>query len=375
MAMILVLNAGSSSLKVSLYEKDSLDAPKVSVQVDSLTTQPVLKIKGETPTPPPSLGVGHEAVLSALLPWFFDTWPIEAIGHRVVHGGVHFADPVRVTPQILDTLETLMPLAPLHQPHNVFPMRWIHDHIPQKKQVACFDTAFHRTQTPLATWFALPRHYHDEGVQRYGFHGLSYQYIAQQLPKITQASRVIVAHLGNGASLCAMKDGKSYDTTMGFSALDGLMMGTRSGSVDAGVILHLLHEKTPDQIQDILYKESGLLGVSGISHDMRTLLESPDPHAKEAVALYVYRIVRDMGALTAALGGCEAIVFTAGIGENAPVIRQRVCAGFAFAGLVLDEEANARSDVRLHQASSTIEVYCLPTNEESIIAEATAGMV
>lgn len=375
MAMILVLNAGSSSLKVSLYPKDKLDTPFLSAQVDRLTTQPALNITGDTPSSPPALGVGHEAVLSALLPWFFDTWPIVAIGHRVVHGGVHFAHPVRVSPQVLDILETLIPLAPLHQPHNVFPMRWIDAHIPQKTQVACFDTAFHRTQTPLATWFALPRHYHDQGVQRYGFHGLSYQYIARQLPTITTASRVIVAHLGNGASLCALKNGKSYDTTMGFSALDGLMMGTRTGSIDAGVILHLLHEKTPDQIQDILYKESGLLGVSGISHDMRTLLESPHPHAKEAVDLYVYRIVREIGALTAALGGCDAIVFTAGIGENAPVIRQRVCEGLAFTGLTLNIEANARNDVHLHHASSPIEVYALPTHEERIIAEATAGMV
>jgi acetate kinase len=373
--MILVLNAGSSSLKVSLYQKDSLDAPKLSVQVDSLTTQPTVKVKGENVPPLPSLQVGHEAVLSALLPWFFNTWSIQAIGHRVVHGGVHFADPVQVTDSVLEILETLIPLAPLHQPHNVFPMRWIKTHMPDKQQVACFDTAFHRTQTPLATWFALPRRYHDQGVQRYGFHGLSYHYISRQLPTITEASRVIVAHLGNGASLCALKEGKSYDTTMGFSALDGLMMGTRSGSVDAGVILHLLHEKTPDQIQTLLYKESGLLGVSGISHDMRTLLESPDPHAQQAVDLYVYRIIREMGGLAATLRGCDAIVFTAGIGENAPVIRQRVCAGLAFAGLVLDEEANARNDVRLHHASSKIEVFCLPTHEERIIAEATAAMV
>ncbi|MFM7630751.1 MAG: acetate/propionate family kinase [Alphaproteobacteria bacterium] len=373
--MMLILNAGSSSLKVSVYHKDSLDTPKLSVQVDRLTTQPTVKVKGDDFPPLPPLGVGHAAVLSTLLPWFFDAWPIDAVGHRVVYGGVHFADPVVVTDSVLEILETLIPLAPLHQLHNLFPMRWIKEHLPQKQQVACFDTAFHRTQTPLATWFALPRRYHDQGVQRYGFHGLSYHYISQQLPTITQASRVIVAHLGNGASLCALKDGKSYDTTMGFSALDGLMMGTRSGSVDAGVILHLLHEKTPDEFQDMLYKESGLLGVSGISHDMRTLLESPHPHAQQAVDLYVYHILREMGALTAALGGVQAIVFTAGIGENAPVIRQRVCEGLAFFGVALDEKANAVNDVRLHHASSTLEVFCLPTNEERIIAKATAAMV
>jgi acetate kinase len=369
--MILVLNAGSSSLKVSLYDENTLDHPTLTAQVDRITTEPVLKIKGQDVSPPLTLGVGHEAVLSTLLPWFFNTWPIAAIGHRVVHGGVHYADPVRVTPQVLDALETLIPLAPLHQPHNLFPMRWIEKNDPSKRQVACFDTAFHRTQTPLATWFALPRTYYDQGIQRYGFHGLSYHYIAGQLPKMTQASRVIVAHLGNGASLCALKNGKSHDTTMGFSALDGLMMGTRSGSVDAGVILHLLREKTPDQIQDMLYKESGLLGVSGISHDMRTLLDSPDAHAKQAVDLYIYRIIREMGGLTAALGGCDAIVFTAGIGEHSALIRQRVCAGFSFAGLSFDEEANARNDLKLHRPDSKIEVYCLPTNEERVIAEAT----
>lgn len=369
--MILVFNAGSSSIKASLYQKNNLEAPKISLQVDTITTQPVFKARGDNVPPPPSLGVGHDSVLSGLLPWFFEAWPIQAIGHRVVHGGIHFADPVRITPPILDDLETLIPLAPLHQPHNLFPLRWIQQRFPQKPQVACFDTAFHRTQTPLATWFALPRHYHDEGIQRYGFHGLSYQYIAEQLPSLTKAPRVIVAHLGNGASLCGLKEGKSYDTTMGFSALDGLMMGTRSGSLDAGVILHLLHHTSPERIQEILYKESGLLGVSGISHDMRTLLESPHPHAAEAVNLYVYRIIREIGALTATLGGCDALVFTAGIGENAPIIRQRVCEGLSFSGLKLDQEANLQNKICLHHPKSPVEVYCIPTHEERVIVEAT----
>jgi acetate kinase len=268
----------------------------------------------------------------------------------------------------------------LHQPHNLAPIRSLLALHPDLPQVACFDTAFHRTQPLEAELFALPMHFYDEGVRRYGFHGLSYEYVGRRIAELAPqagAGRVIVAHLGNGASMCALHGGRSVATTMGFTALDGLPMGTRSGNLDPGLLLHLMRERAMSlqQIETLLYQQSGLLGLSGLSADMRVLQASSEPRARLAIDYFTYRVAREAGSLAAALGGLDALVFTAGIGENAPVIRQRVCEGFAFAGLILDEGANARSDVRLHNTNSKIEVYCLPTNEESIIAEATAGMI
>jgi acetate kinase len=299
-----------------------------------------------------------------------------AVGHRVVHGGCDFTGPVRIDADVLKALDALTPLAPLHQPHSLAPVRAIISVRPDLPQVACFDTAFHHTLSAVARRFALPRAYEDEGVRRYGFHGLSYEYIAGELHSVAPelaAGKVIVAHLGNGASLCAMSNGRSVDTTMGFTALDGLMMGTRCGTIDPGVILYMLAEKhlTPAAITDILYKQSGLLGVSGISSDMRALLDNTDTHAREAVELFVFRIARETAALAGTLGGLDGFVFTAGIGEHAPEIRDAVCQRLAWLGAVIDPVANAAGAERIGAAESRLDVRVIPTDEEAMIARHT----
>jgi acetate kinase len=298
---------------------------------------------------------------------------VGAAGHRVVHGGTKFDRPVRIVGETLAELEALVPLAPLHQPHNLAAIKAVTRHAPQMPQVACFDTSFHRTQPEVAQTFALPRRYTDEGVQRYGFHGLSYEYIASVLPGIDNhaaTGRTVVLHLGNGASMCALQGGKSVATTMGFTAIDGLPMGTRSGSLDPGVMLYLMshHGMNEKALEKLLYQQSGLLGVSGISSDVRTLLSSPDPRAAEALELFTYRIGRELGSLAAALGGLDAVVFTGGIGENAVPIRAAVCRDAGWLGLELDEEANAKGGPRISRSASRVSAWVIPTNEELMIA-------
>jgi acetate kinase len=302
--------------------------------------------------------------------------PVVGIGHRVVHGGLHYAAPVRLDRSVLAALTELVPLAPLHQPHNLAPIRTILDAAPHIRQVACFDTAFHRSQPPVAQSFALPRELTDAGVRRYGFHGLSYEYLAGQLraawPELSSA-RIVIAHLGNGASLCAIHNGESVASTMGFTAVDGLMMGTRCGALDPGVVLYLMQQLKMDAsaIEDLIYRQSGLLGVSNISSDMRTLRASTDPAAREAIALFVYRTVREIGSLTAALGGLDGIVFSGGIGENDAATRSEVVAGCGWAGALLDAERNSAGAGRISADGSRIPVLVIRTDEEWLIARQT----
>ena len=302
------------------------------------------------------------------------------VGHRVVHGGLEYIAPVRVDPKTLEALERLIPLAPLHQPHNLSPIAQLAKRAPELPQVACFDTAFHRTNPDVAQRFALPAELHEAGVQRYGFHGLSYEYIAEEITHVdarAPLAKTIVLHLGNGSSMCAMDAGRSVATTMGFTPADGLPMGTRSGALDPGVLLYLMEEREMDAraIERLVYNESGLLGVSGISSDMRTLLASAAPSAKLAVDLYVYRIRRELGSLAAALGGLDAIVFTGGIGEHAAVIRERVCQDAAWLGVELDAAANERGRPRISVGHSRVRAWIIPTNEELMIARHTRRVV
>jgi acetate kinase len=302
------------------------------------------------------------------------------VGHRVVHGGVEFSHPTLVSAQVLAKLEKLIPLAPLHQPHNLVPIRIVAERLPELPQVACFDTAFHATQPEVANAFALPAAITERGVKRYGFHGLSYEYIASVLPDLkpkVAAGRVVVAHLGNGASMCAMRAGKSMATTMGFTAADGLPMGTRCGSIDPGVILYLMDELNMGarEIEKLIYQQSGLLGVSGVSSDMRTLLESPEPRARFAVDLFVYRIGRELGSLTAAIGGLDALIFTGGIGEHAALVRERVCQDADWLGVKFDATANNAGKPCISSKSSSVSVWTIPTNEELMIARHTRRVI
>jgi acetate kinase len=321
----------------------------------------------------------HDACLRALGDWLgahLGDLRLRGVGHRVVHGGTEFSAPVRIDDAVLAKLERLCPLAPLHQPHNLAGIRAIAARRPDLPQVACFDTAFHRTHPELADWFALPRRFHDDGIRRYGFHGLSYEYIARTLPAVAPEladARVVVAHLGNGASMCAMRAGRSLDSTMSFTALDGLPMGTRCGALDPGVVLHLnrAYGMDADAIEAMLYHECGLKGVSGISNDMRDLEASDDPAAAQAIDLFVWHVARELGALAAVLGGLEGIVFTAGIGEHAPAIRARVCALAAWLGVTLDPAANQAGGPRISAAGSRVAVFAIPTDEEQMIARHT----
>jgi acetate kinase len=302
---------------------------------------------------------------------------LRAVGHRVVHGGARFGRPERITPEVLAALERLAPLAPLHQPHNLAPIRALAASRPDLPQVACFDTAFHHDMPAAAARFALPREYEDAGIRRYGFHGLSYEYIARELHQVAPMlanRRVIIAHLGNGASLCALRQGRSVDTTMGFTALDGLVMGTRCGNLDPGVILHFEQALglTSAQVEDILYRRSGLLGVSGgIASDMRTLLASREPRARDAIELFVYRVAREVGALASSLGGLDGMVFTAGIGEHAPPIRTLIGARLDWLGVDLDAAANNAGAAVISTPRSRVEVRVMPTDEEAMIARHT----
>ena len=387
--LILVLNAGSSSLKFSLFAAagDALDA-LASGQVEGLYTASHFVAKdaaGQRLDDKRWAGsLGHEGALAHILDWLKsrhgERGRLAAVGHRVVHGGTDFAAPVRLDAAIVDKLQKFVPLAPLHQPHNLGPIRDLLARAPELPQVACFDTAMHRTNPPLAQMFALPPEFSDAGVRRYGFHGLSYEYIASVLPQVdarAAAGRTIVLHLGNGASMCALQGGRSIASTMGFTAVDGLPMGTRCGAIDPGVILYLMDERGLDAraVEKLIYNQSGLLGVSGVSSDMRTLLESAEPRAALAIDLFVYRIGRELGSLAAALGGLDAIVFTAGIGERAAPIRERICRDAAWLGVELDVEANTRHGPRLSTATSRTRAWVIPTNEELMIARHTRELL
>jgi acetate kinase len=387
---ILVLNAGSSSLKFSVFLGGDPPEPLLRGQLEGLLTQPRFVardhaggVAGEREWGA-GTKLGHDGAIEFLFAWGrggqLRGHRIAAVGHRVVHGGLQFTRPVLLDPQVLAALEQLTPLAPLHQPHNLAAIRAVAQHAPGLPQVACFDTSFHRTQPAVAQAFALPRQYAAEGVCRYGFHGLSYEYIASVLPGLdarAAAGRTVVAHLGNGASMCALKGGQSVATTMGFTALDGLPMGTRCGALDPGVLLYLMdrHGMDARALENLLYQQSGLLGVSGISSDMRTLLASPDPKAAEAIDLFVYRVGRELGSLAAALGGLDALVFTGGIGENAPAIRARVCRDAAWLGLECDEAANDAGGPRISRPESRVTAWVIRTNEELMIAQHTRRLL
>jgi acetate kinase len=387
---LLVLNAGSSSIKFSVFADTEGELNLVfRGQIEGLYTAPAFSA---TNAAGESLGkfswdkgtrLGHEGGVSHIVNFLREHrehYRLVAVGHRVVHGGTDFSEPVRVEDDVIAKLERLVPLAPLHQPHNLAPIRFVAKTLPRLPQVACFDTGFHRGQSELAQAYALPKEISDRGVRRYGFHGLSYEYIASALPRAdpkAAAGRVVVAHLGNGASMCGMYAGRSVASTMGFTAVDGLPMGTRTGALDPGVILYLMDELKMDTkaVEKLIYQQSGLLGVSGISSDMRTLLESDDPRAKFAVDLFVYRIRRELGSLVAALEGVDALVFTGGIGERSAPIRAAVCRDAAWTGLMLDRAANDSAGPRISVPESRVAAWVIPTNEELMIARHTRRVV
>ncbi|MDD5249923.1 MAG: acetate/propionate family kinase [Rhodocyclaceae bacterium] len=388
---ILTINAGSSSIKFALFTLNAAihAQPEISGQIDGIGARPHIKAKDAAgraldDVDLPLSGDGqHHAALDFLVDWLHRHeagWQIVGVGHRVVHGAQSYSQPVLLDNIIIAKLKSFIPLAPLHQPHNLDGIAALREALPDVPQVACFDTAFHRTQPEIAQLFALPRKITAQGVRRYGFHGLSYEYIADVLPQHLGAradGRVVVAHLGNGASMCALQARRSVATTMGFTAVEGLMMGTRTGSLDPGVLLYLMEYQRMDAkaITQLLYKESGLLGVSGISQDMRELLASDAAEAQEAVDLFCYRIVREIGSLAAALRGLDALVFTGGIGEHAAPVRARVCAALAWLGVEFDVAANARDATRISGAGSDVDVLVLPTNEEWMIARHTAQLL
>ncbi|MCH4267287.1 MAG: acetate/propionate family kinase [Brevundimonas sp.] len=387
---ILTLNAGSSSLKFALYRQIA-DAPALVCRgkIEGVGTAPLLVARdadgrslADRPCPV-GAGPSDEDLVAPLMTFIdeqLENDRLAVIGHRIVHGGAAFQAPVLIDERVMSALERLCPLAPLHQPHNLAAVRAAQALRPHAAQVACFDTAFHHGHEDVVTRFAIPRTWHDQGVRRYGFHGLSFEFIARRLrdlDPVLASGRCIVAHLGSGASLCALVDGRSLDTTMGFTALDGLVMGTRCGAVDPGVLLYLEQEAglTPTALSTLLYQQSGLLGVSGLSADMRVLLASDDARAREAVDLFVYRVAREAGALQASMGGLDGVVFTAGIGENAPQVREAIAARMAWTGLTLDPQANRRGAGRISTRASGITAWVIPTDEETVIAHYAAGLI
>ena len=386
----LVLNAGSSSLKFCVYQRAASGAWRLDArgQVEGIGSKPQFEAKNELGAKLAEQALGAEVcdgrtALDALAAWLRGRYAgsqVLGVGHRVVHGGARFATPTIVTDDVLTHLHRLVPLAPLHQPHNVAAIEAVMDQLPGVPQVACFDTGFHRGQPAVAELVPLPAEIRRSGVQRYGFHGLSYEYIASVLPRVAPeiaGGRVIVAHLGSGASLCALKDRKSIDSTLGFTALDGLCMGTRPGAVDPGVILYLFQTLglSATEVETMLYKKSGLLGISGISNDMRDLLESQDADARLAVDYFVYRATKEIGALAAAAGGIDALVFTAGIGEKSAEVRRRICEATTWLGIALDEDANTRHESRITYPKSAVSAWVIPTNEELMIARHTWNLL
>jgi acetate kinase len=390
MDTILVVNAGSSSVKFQIFaiEGDGRLRRQIKGQMDGIGTRPRLRATGASDQPMADRAYPIESVpdvpsaLAVAGGWLRDEMRIDpiAVGHRVVHGGPDYDRPVLIDHGVVARLERLVPLAPLHQPHNLAPIRSILSNFPTLPQVACFDTAFHRTHGPLADRYAIPHQLHAEGVRRYGFHGLSYEYIAKALvqvaPEIAKG-QVIVAHLGSGASMCALNDGRSVESTMGFTALDGLPMGTRPGQIDPGVILYLMAEKgmSATNVQNFLYRDCGLKGLSGISNDMRELQGSEDPNAILAVEYFAYRIGLNAGMLAAALQGVDAFVFTAGIGENAAQLRARIMSRLAWLGVSLDHDENLRHAQRISGSDSSVAVYVIPTDEELMIAQHTLTLL
>lgn len=415
---VLVINAGSSSIKFALYSFEpfasetlainisAIDTPASHalarnsahvllsgkiVNIDQCPTVYIVDANGTDLTDSnhdfsnENTGMfndksTHDDLMQWLNRWLLhwthaQGYTITSVGHRVVHGGKHFLTATKITPTVLVQLKELIPLAPLHQPHNLAAIEAIFKWAPQLPQVACFDTSFHTTQPALAKLFALPREYAEKGIIRYGFHGLSYQYIASCLPQYLGTladGRVIVAHLGNGASMCALKQRESVATTMGFTALDGLIMGQRCGNLDAGVVIHLLrhYKMSIEEVEHLLYNKSGLLGVSGISNNMQVLQQSNDPNAKQAIDLFCYRAARELASLVSTINGLDAIVFTAGIGENSALIRAQICAQLTWLGVAIDSNANLKNNTVISQDNSTVKVIVIPTNEEIMIAEA-----
>jgi len=390
---ISVINSGSSSIKFSLYREaeNNCLSQVFRGQVEGIGVAPQFIAKNpngdllDKQTWPNNPEYNHETLMTYIINWIREhrqalKLELLGVGHRVVHGGTNFSSPVIVNDKVLDKLKSLIPLAPLHQPHNIGPIRTVAKLYPNLSQVACFDTAFHATNPRHAKLFALPRDLIREGVYRYGFHGLSYEYIAGQMKSIDPVAakgRLIVAHLGSGASMCGLVEGKSITNSMGFTAIEGLVMGTRTGSLDPGVLLYLMQNKQMDAaaLEEMLYKRSGLLGVSEISNDMRILLESDDQQAKEAVDIFIYRIQRELGATMAVLGGLDAFVFTAGIGENSAEIRSMVCKGMEWLGIQLDEAANRNAGPRISTDDSPVSVWVVPTDEELMIATHTKNLL
>ena len=387
---ILVLNAGSSSLKFGLYEGASKPpAVRLRGQISSLSQRPQFKVRDDQGRSlcerrlEQNSGLSQAAALDYVLDWLAESagaQTITAVGHRVVHGGMAHAEPVLLSPSLMAELRELVPLAPLHQPHNLAAIERIAERHPALPQVASFDTAFHRSNSEVVQRYALPEALHQAGVRRYGFHGLSYAYIAGVLKdhdRRAAEGRTIVLHLGSGASLCALKGGVSVASSMGFSALDGLPMASRCGALDPGVILYLLQERgmSADQVQDLLYQQSGLLGLSGISGDLQRLSESPSAQARLAIDVFVNRIVREIGSLAAALGGLDALVFTAGIGEHSALVRAGVCEGLAWLGMRLDPGANAVHAALISASDSQLLALVIATDEESVIAADAARVL
>jgi acetate kinase len=384
--LIGVINAGSSSVKFSFYEGERRI---LGGQVDGIGAHPSASAIGPNgeKLEPPNLGTRAPTVpsevLPAILPWARERLGdrrLAALGHRVVHGGLHHSRPARVTPELLAELEALVPLAPLHEPHNLAPIKMAMTLNPELPQVACFDTAFHRTAPEVEQAFALPYSFYEEGIRRYGFHGLSYEYIASVLPVHAPEianGRVVVAHLGNGCSACAMRNRISIATTMGFTALDGLPMGTRCGELDAGVVLHLIQQKgmSAEALVDLLYRRSGMLGLSGISSDFRELLASDNPRARFAVEVFCYRVARNIASLAASLGGLDGVVFTAGVGENAAPVRSSICRACEWLGLELDEAANQKHKLRISTPTSRVAAYVIKTDENLMIARHARELV
>jgi acetate kinase len=387
---IVVLNAGSSSVKFSVFTRRAPELVlRLRGQIESLFSEPRFSARDASGAAlaekrwNAGTALGHDGALAYLFEFLREHAggaQLAGVGHRVVHGGLEFSEPVRVDDRVVERLEKFVPLAPLHQPHNLAAIRAVLKRAPGIPQVACFDTAFHRGNPEVAQMFALPHELHEAGVRRYGFHGLSYEYIASVLPQVDAAAasgRTVVLHLGNGSSMCALSGGRSVASTMGFTAVDGLPMGTRSGALDPGVVLYLMDERGLDTraVEKLLYQQSGLLGVSGVSSDMRSLLASSEPRAKLAIELFVYRVRRELGSLAAALGGLDAIVFTAGIGENSAEIRSRICEAAAWLGVELDATANTAGGPRISTRASRVAAWAVPTNEELMIARHTERLL
>jgi acetate kinase len=388
---VLVVNAGSSSLKFSAFVPvDGRDpALLFKGQIEGIGRQPRFVVRDAEGAALADRRYeakevsGHDAAIGVISGWLramAGRPRLTAVGHRVAHGGADLEAPVVIDDDVLQRLEKIVPLVPLHQPANLAAIRAVRVHQPHLPQVACFDTAFHRGHPELADRYALPEGLYREGVRRYGFHGLSYEYIARALPAVAPeiaGGRVVVAHLGSGASMCAMKAGRSLDTTMGFSALDGLPMGTRCGEIDPGVLLYLMRQNrmSTDELEQLLYKECGLRGLSGLSNDVRDLLASDDPAAKRALDYFVYHACRQLGSLAAVLGGLDGVVFTAGIGEHSPALRARICQSAAWLGISLDEEANHFSRPCITKRGSRVSAWVIPTDEEMTIARHTLELI